>query len=145
MRHSRRPRGRCQQEGATNRSRLSAEAEELESGDLESALCRFLSATVRKVASRTPAGIEESAPARRPDEIRVSADDADALFLLGLRGLMGALDAESKSRAQLDIARLLRERVAALGQPPQSCHHDSGDGDQARAEHVAAGAVDGLR
>ncbi|XP_077490215.1 uncharacterized protein LOC144101083 [Amblyomma americanum] len=93
------------------------EEEAQKSADLESALCRFLTATVRTVTSWTTPGVApaESATGRnagRRPQVGVNADDADALFLLGLRDLMGALDDERKSRAQIDILRLLRERVA---------------------------------
>lgn len=105
------------------------------SGDIEAALCRFLTATTRKMAAAA-----STAPCAPPAghggrELRVNAGDADALFLLGLKGLMGTLDAESKSRAQMDIVRLLRDRIAEAASRPQSV--DDGNCDvTTTSEHV---------
>lgn len=94
---------------------------------LEVALCRFVTAVVSKVA--LPSG----GPARHPPslktEMQVDASDGDTLFLLGLRGLMSKLDAETKSRTQIDILRILHERVAdAEARIPEPCDDNEGEG-----------------
>lgn len=102
-----------------NRARGSERRTRSKSGDIEVALCRFLTATTRKMAASSAASCAPPT-GHGGRELRVNAGDADALFLLGLKGLMCTLDAESKSRAQMDILRLLRDRIAEAARRPQS-------------------------
>ncbi|KAL3174609.1 hypothetical protein MRX96_001063 [Rhipicephalus microplus] len=86
---------------------------------IEVALYRFVTTVVSKVASSSTAVGE---PLSLKRELRVDAGDGDTLFLLGLRGLMCNLDAQSKSQAQIDILKLLQDRIAdAESRRPESC------------------------
>nr|XP_037287347.1 uncharacterized protein LOC119180291 [Rhipicephalus microplus] len=86
---------------------------------IEVALYRFVTTVVSKVASSSTA-VGEPLSVKR--ELRVDAGDGDTLFLLGLRGLMCNLDAQSKSQAQIDILKLLQDRIAdAESRRPESC------------------------
>ncbi|XP_065286454.2 uncharacterized protein [Dermacentor albipictus] len=106
--------------------------------DIEAALCRFVTAIVGKMAS-VPGG-PVGAPSAKT-EMRVDAGDGDTLFLLGLRSLMSKLDAESKSRAQVDMLRLLQERVADA-EARRRPHSGGDDGDEKRGADDTAGAAE---
>ncbi|KAL1438521.1 hypothetical protein MTO96_048126 [Rhipicephalus appendiculatus] len=112
---------------------VARQGQERREAAIEVALCRFVTTVVSKMASSsTPAG-PVGEPASVKNEMIVDAGDGDTLFLLGLRGLMSKLDAESKSRAQIDILKLLQERIAdAESRRPESC-----DEDDERAEQTA--------
>ncbi|XP_050029478.1 uncharacterized protein [Dermacentor andersoni] len=103
--------------------------------DIEAALCRFVTAIVGKMAS-VPGG-PVGAPSTKT-EMRVDASDGDTLFLLGLRSLMSKLDAESKSRVQVDMLRLLQERVADA--ETRRPHSGGDDGEKRRADDIAGAA-----
>ncbi|KAL3244653.1 hypothetical protein MRX96_018635 [Rhipicephalus microplus] len=79
----------------------------------------FLTTVASKVASSSTAIGE---PPSVKSELRVDAGDSDTLFLLGLRGLMSKLDAKSNSRAQIDILKVLHDRISdAESRRPVSC------------------------
>lgn len=105
------------------------------------ALCRFVTTVVSKMASSSTPGDPVGVPPPVKTDMLVDAGDGDTLFLLGLRGLMSKLDAESKSRAQIDILKLLQERIAdAESRRPQSCDED--DEQAERTANDPASAVD---
>lgn len=106
--------------------------------DIEAALCRFITTIVDKMASSSSSAAGGPVGAKSvKTELRVDAGDSDTLFLLGLRGPMSRLDAKSKSLVQIDMLRLLQERIADA----EARRPDSDDDDEERRAADKASAA----
>ncbi|KAH7944056.1 hypothetical protein HPB52_015035 [Rhipicephalus sanguineus] len=103
------------------------------------ALCRFVTTVVSKMTSSSTPEDPVGVPPPVKTDMLVDAGDGDTLFLLGLRGLMSKLDAESKSRAQIDILKLLQERIAdAESRRQESCDEDDEQAEPTANDHASA-------